>query len=228
MILFDVDSPVERRALLRRAGAVAALLPLGGLLSACGEVEAGANGDEPSGSGSAASDGASSGVDQASAGSAGSVLVTYFSATGNTAGIASAVVEHLGANTFEISPAQPYADADLNYNDDGSRVSQERASDARPELSQDIPDGFADYDIVFLGYPIWWGEAAWPLRTFVEANDFSGKVVVPFCTSASSGIGGSGEALAELAGAGDWREGSRFSGSAPTVDVADWVDGLGL
>lgn len=175
MALFDVDSPIERRVLLRRAGAAAALLPLGGLLSACGEVEAGANGDEPSGSGSAASDGASSGVDRASAGSAGSVLVAYFSATGNTAGIASAVAEHLGADTFEISPAQPYADADLNYNDDGSRVSQERASDARPELSQDIPDGFADYDIVFLGYPIWWGEAAWPLRTFVEANDFQAR-----------------------------------------------------
>lgn len=156
----------------------------------------------------------------------GSVLVAYFSATGNTEGVATAVAERLGAAAFAIEAAEPYTDADLDYNDSSSRTSTERA-DARPELAQVTPDGWGDYQTVFLGYPIWWGEAAWPLRTFAEANDFAGKTVVPFCTSASSGIGDSGAALAELAGGGDWRDGERFSAGA-TDDAATWVDGLGL
>ncbi len=156
----------------------------------------------------------------------GAVLVAYFSATGNTEGIASAVAECLGADVFAIEAAEPYTDADLDYNDSSSRTSTERA-DARPELAQVTPDGWGDYQTVFLGYPIWWGEAAWPLRTFAEGNDFAGKIVVPFCTSASSGIGDSGAALAELAGGGDWRDGERFSAGA-TDDAAAWVDGLDL
>ncbi|HIY79351.1 MAG TPA: flavodoxin [Candidatus Olsenella excrementavium] len=156
----------------------------------------------------------------------GAVLVAYFSATGNTEEIASAVAERLGADVFAIEAAEPYTDADLDYNDSSSRTSTERA-DARPELAQVTPDGWGDYQTVFLGYPIWWGEAAWPLRTFAEGNDFAGKIVVPFCTSASSGIGDSGAALAELAGGGDWRDGERFSAGA-TDDAAAWVDGLGL
>lgn len=156
----------------------------------------------------------------------GAVLVAYFSATGNTEEIASAVAERLGADVFAIEAAEPYIDADLDYNDFSSRASTERA-DARPELAQVTPDGWGDYQTVFLGYPIWWGEAAWPLRTFAEGNDFAGKIVVPFCTSASSGIGDSGAALAELAGGGDWRDGERFSAGA-TDDAAAWVDGLGL
>ena len=77
------------------------------------------------------------------------------------------------------------------------------------------------------GYPIWWGIAAWPVDTFVEANDFTGKTVIPFCTSASSGIGESGQLLAEMAGTGDWKEGQRFSGSADDAEVSDWVKDLG-
>ena len=156
----------------------------------------------------------------------GAVLVAYFSATGNTEEIASAVAERLGADVFAIEAAEPYTDADLDYNDSSSRTSIERG-DARPELAQVTPDGWSDYQTVLLGYPIWWGEAAWPLRTFAEGNDFAGKIVVPFCTSASSGIGDSGAALAELAGGGDWRDGERFSAGA-TDDAAAWVDGLGL
>lgn len=156
----------------------------------------------------------------------GSVLVAYFSATGNTEGVATAVAEHLGADAFAIEAAEPYTDADLDYNDSSSRTSTERA-DARPELAQVTPDEWGDYQTVFLGYPIWWGEAAWPLRTFAEGNDFAGKIVVPFCTSASSGIGDSGAALAELAGGGDWLDGARFSAGA-TDDAAAWVDGLDL
>ena len=166
-------------------------------------------------------------VPAADSAAAGNVLVAYFSATGNTEGVATAIAERLGADVFAIEAAQPYTEADLNYNDDASRVSVERADGTNPELAQVTPDGWADYDTVLLGYPIWWGEAAWPLRTFVEGNDFAGKTVVPFCTSASSGIGRSGELLAEAAGAGDWREGERFSaGSAD--EAADWAAGLGL
>lgn len=156
----------------------------------------------------------------------GSILVAYFSATGNTEGIANALAEHLGADVFAIQAAQPYTDADLDYNDSSSRTSTERA-DARPELAQVTPDGWDAYQTVLLGYPIWWGEAAWPLHTFAEGNDFAGKTVVPFCTSASSGIGSSGEGLAELAGGGDWLDGERFSGGA-TDDATAWADGLDL
>ena len=158
---------------------------------------------------------------------AGNVLVAYFSATGNTEGVATAIAERLGADVFVIETAQPYTDADLNYNDDASRVSVERTDGANPELAQVTPDGWADYDTVLLGYPIWWGEAAWPLRTFMTGNDFAGKAVVPFCTSGSSGIGGSADGLAELAGSGDWLEGERFSAGAGD-EAAGWAAGLGL
>ena len=158
---------------------------------------------------------------------AGNVLVAYFSATGNTEGVATAIAGRLGADVFAIEAAQPYTEADLNYSDDASRTSVERADGTNPELAQVTPDGWADYDTVLLGYPIWWGEAAWPLRTFVEGNDFDGKTVVPFCTSGSSGIGSSAELLAEMAGAGEWREGERFSAGAGD-EAADWVVGLGL
>ena len=157
----------------------------------------------------------------------GNVLVAYFSATGNTAGVAEAIAGRLGADVWEIEVAQPYTEADLNYNDDASRVSVEHADGASPELAQVTPDGWADYDTVLLGYPIWWGEAAWPLRTFVAGNDFGEKTVMPFCTSGSTGIGGSAERLAELAGTGNWLEGERFSAGAGD-DAAAWAAGLGL
>ena len=157
----------------------------------------------------------------------GNVLVAYFSATGNTAGVAEAIAGRLGADVFAIEAAQPYTEADLNYNDDASRVSVEHADGTNPELAQVAPDGWADYDTVLLGYPIWWGEAAWPLRTFVAGNDFGEKTVMPFCTSGSSGIGGSAERLAELAGTGNWLEGERFSAGAGD-DAAAWAAGLGL
>ena len=166
-------------------------------------------------------------VPAADAAPAGNVLVAYFSATGNTEGVATAIAERLGADVFAIEAAQPYTEADLNYSDDASRTSVERADGTNPELSQVTPDGWADYDTVLLGYPIWWGETAWPLRTFVAGNDFDGKTVVPFCTSGSSGIGGSADGLEELAGSGDWRGGARFSAGAGD-DAADWAAGLEL
>ena len=223
---------ITRRGFVRGLGALL-LTPLGMALSACGSerAEDAAQGGSSAPAGSAQEAPASSASGAAPADAAatgtGSVLVAYFSATGNTEGIATVIAEHTGADVFAITPAQAYPDADLNYNDDVSRTSIERADGTQPELAQVTPDAFDTYSTVFLGYPIWWGEAAWPLRTFAANNDFTGKTVVPFCTSASSGIGGSGGTLAELAGAGEWMEGARFSGSAPTADVTDWVDSLG-
>ena len=101
--------------------------------------------------------------------------------------------------------------------------------DARDvELVADTVDNWDEYDTVFIGYPIWWGIAAWPVDTFVEANDFTGKTVIPFCTSSSSDLGESGQLLAEMAGTGDWQEGMRFRSSASEADVQEWLNGLGL
>ena len=229
----STKSAITRRGFVRGLGAALLLAPLGMALSACGpeRVEEATQGSSSAAAGSAQEVPESPAADVASAETTGAgtgpTLVAYFSATGNTEGIATAIAEHVGADVFVITPAQAYTDADLNYNDDASRTSVERVDGTQPELTQVTPDAFDTYSTVFVGYPIWWGEAAWPLRTFVANNDFTGKTVVPFCTSASSAIGGSGETLAELAGTGEWVEGARFSGGAPTAEVTDWVDGLG-
>ena len=158
------------------------------------------------------------------------VLVAYFSATGNTEAVAGYIAQATGGDLFEITPADPYSADDLNWTDENSGVvyEYENPDERDTELAADTPDGWEDYDVVFLGYPIWWYDAAWPVDGFVEANDFTGKTVIPFCTSSSSGLGESGSRLAELAGTGDWLEGQRFPSSASQADVEAWVDGLGL
>lgn len=158
------------------------------------------------------------------------VLVVYYSATGNTEEAAGYIADLTGGTLFELEPADPYTDEDLNYNDDNSRVSQEYADESLRdvELVADTIENWDSYDTVFIGYPIWWGIAAWPVDGFVEANDFTGKTVIPFCTSASSGLGESGELLAELAGTGDWQEGMRFRSSVSEEDVQTWLSELGF
>lgn len=160
----------------------------------------------------------------------GKTLVVYYSATGNTQEAANRIAELTGGDLFELEPADPYTDEDLNYSDENSRVVYEHDNpDARDvALVQDTVDNWDEYDTVFLGYPIWWGIAAWPVNDFVTANDFTGKTVIPFCTSASSGLGESGELLAEMAGTGDWLEGQRFPSRVSQEDVQTWLDGLGL
>ena len=160
----------------------------------------------------------------------GRVLVAYFSATGNTEAVAGYIAQATGGDLFEITPADPYTADDLNWTDENSRVvyEYENPDERDTELASDTPDGWEDYDVIFLGYPIWWYDAAWPVDGFVEANDFTGKTVIPFCTSSSSGLGESGSRLAELADAGDWLEGQRFPSGASQADVEAWVDGLGL
>lgn len=161
---------------------------------------------------------------------AGRTLVVYFSATGNTEEAANYIAEATGGDIFEIQPAEPYTDDDLNWTDDNSRVTREHEDESLRdvELVADTADNWDQYNTVFIGYPIWWGIAAWPVDTFVEANDFTGKTVIPFCTSSSSGIGQSGQLLADLASTGDWQEGQRFSSGVSQDEVQEWIDGLGL
>ena len=161
---------------------------------------------------------------------AGKTLVVYYSATGNTENVANYIATATDGDLFELEPAEPYSDADLNWTDDNSRVVREHDDESLRdiELVADTVENWDSYDTVFIGYPIWWGIAAWPVSSFVQANDFTGKTVIPFCTSSSSGLGESGELLAGLAGTGDWLEGERFRSSAGQEDVSEWVDSLGL
>lgn len=151
------------------------------------------------------------------------IAVVYFSATGNTKAIAEHLADGLQADLYEIVPEEPYTDEDLNYNDNNSRSTIEmNDSSARPAISGTIGN-FDQYDIVFLGYPIWWGEAPRILDTFVESYDFTDKTVVPFCTSASSGIGSSAEQLESLSGSGNWMTGQRFKGNESEGEVMEWA-----
>lgn len=158
------------------------------------------------------------------------VLVAYYSATGNTKAAAETIADAADGELFELQPAEAYTTEDLDYNDPESRVCKEHED---PDL-QDVkleevtPESFPNADVVFLGYPIWWGEAAWPVNEFVKENDFTGKTVIPFCTSASSSLGDSGENLAEMAGTGEWQEGKRFSSGAAEEEIRNWVESLDL
>ena len=160
----------------------------------------------------------------------GRTLVVYYSATGNTQRVAEYIAAATGGDLFELVPSDSYTDADLDWTDENSRVVHEYENESERDvaLEQTSVENWAEYDTVFIGYPIWWGIAAWPVNTFIDANDFSSKTVIPFCTSSSSGLGASGDLLAEAAGTGNWLEGERFRSSASESDVTDWVNGLGL
>ena len=156
------------------------------------------------------------------------VLVAYFSATNTTQGIAEHIANGLNADIYEIVPKEPYTDADLDYNDNNSRTTIEMNDpDARPAISGSVED-MEQYDIVFIGYPIWWGEAPRIVSTFVESYDFSGKTIVPFCTSGGSGVGSSATNLEQLTDGADWLPGKRLNGSDSQDTVMEWVNGLGL
>lgn len=160
----------------------------------------------------------------------GKTLIVYYSASGNTEEVANYIASATGGDLFEIVPTEIYTDADLNWTDDDSRVSREHDNEEERNvpLVSDTVDNWDEYDTVFIGYPIWWGIAAWPVDGFIKANDFTGKTVIPFCTSASSGLGESGELLEEMAGTGEWLEGERFRSGASEETVRSWVEGLGL
>ena len=154
------------------------------------------------------------------------VLVVYFSATGTTEGVAERIANVTGADVYEILAAQPYTEADLNYNDNSSRsTSEQNDKSVRPEIgSDDI--SLEGYTTIYLGFPIWWGEEPRILDTFVEKYNFDGITVIPFCTSGSSGIGRSGSNMEELAGSGTWLQGERFSGGVSEEELKSWIEGL--
>lgn len=160
----------------------------------------------------------------------GKTLVVYYSASGNTERVAKDIAEAAGADLFEIVPTEVYTSEDLNWTNPDSRVSREHDDESLrdvPLTTTEVPD-WDSYDTVFIGYPIWWGIAAWPVDTFVKNNDFTGKTVIPFATSSSSGMGQSGSLLADMAGTGEWQEGQRFASGVSSDDVQSWVNGLGL
>ncbi len=156
------------------------------------------------------------------------VLVAYFSCTGSTEKIANHIADILGVTAYRITPETPYTSADLNYSDSSTRATREQNdASARPAISGRV-ENMADYDVIFLGYPIWWGQAPKIMYTFVESCDLAGKTIIPFCTSGSSGIGSSATNLSAGAPKATWLTGNRFSGSASRDSIAGWINGLGL
>ena len=156
------------------------------------------------------------------------VLVVYFSATNTTEGVAEHIANGLNADIYEIVPEDPYTDADLNYNDNNSRTTIEMNDpNARPAISGSV-ENMEQYDIIFVGYPIWWGEAPRIVCTFMESYDFSGKTIVPFCTSGGSGIGSSASNLERLTSGATWLDGRRLNGSDSQDTVMEWVNSLDL
>lgn len=173
------------------------------------------------------------------------ILVAYYSASGTTKAVAQKIASYLGADLFEVVPKDDYTSADLDWTNKNSRVCREHDAifgskangSATVEdlkkvsvaMKNPMPD-LSKYDTVFIGAPVWWGIAAWPVNAFVEGADFKGKTVVPFCTSMSSGLGRCGELLHEVAGAsnGNWLTGKRFGTRAGDSEVKNWLDSLGV
>lgn len=156
------------------------------------------------------------------------VLVVYFSAQGHTESVAKKIADNLNADIFEIVPKDEYTSSDLDWTDSNSRVSREHDDESlkNVELSNAKVDNFDKYDTILIGYPIWWGIAAWPVNFFVKANDFNGKAVIPFCTSSSSSIGDSGKLLEDDSNGGTWMNGQRFSSSVSDSDIKTFTDSL--
>lgn len=158
----------------------------------------------------------------------GKILVVYYSAQNHTKTVAEKIAKNLNADIFEIVPEQIYTSEDLNWTNSNSRVSKEHEDKSLRDvkLVTTKVDNWEEYDTVLIGYPIWWGVAAWPVDTFVKGNDFNGKTVIPFCTSASSGLGQSGTLLKEEANSGNWLQGYRFTSNASDSTIKTWTDSL--
>lgn len=160
----------------------------------------------------------------------GKTLVVYYSAQTHTRRVAERIAKNLNADTFEIVPEDVYSEDDLNWTNSNSRVCKEYENESLRDIKlkgTDVPN-WENYDTILIGYPIWWGIAAWPTDTFVKANDFTGKTVIPFCTSYSSGIGQSDKLLKNEAKGGDWKSGQRFYQDVDLSEVDKWTNGLGL
>lgn len=156
------------------------------------------------------------------------ILVVYYSAQNHTKSVAEKIAKNLNADIFEIVPEEVYTSEDLNWSNSNSRVSREHDDESLRDvkLKNTKVNNWDDYDTVLIGYPIWWGIAAWPVDTFVTSNDFTGKTVIPFCTSASSSMGQSGVLLKNKATGGNWLDGQRFSSGATDEDIKKFTDSL--
>lgn len=156
------------------------------------------------------------------------ILVVYYSAQNHTRQVAKKISEKLNADIFEIVPENVYTAEDLDWTNSNSRVSKEHDDESlrNVKLKTTKVENFEDYDTVLIGYPIWWGVAAWPVDTFVKENDFKGKTVIPFCTSVSSGLGQSENLLKNESNDGDWKKGHRFSENPSDLDISRWTDSI--
>ena len=171
-------------------------------------------------------DAAGGAVGEDQTGSGKETLVVVFSATGTTKGVAEKIASITNADLYEIISAEPYSDADLNWNDKNSRTTKEQNdSSVRPVIGSETIS-LEGYKTIYIGYPIWWGEEPRIMDTFVESYDFDGITMIPFCTSGGSGIGRSGKNLEENAGSGNWLDGDRLQGSISEADLQSWIDGL--
>ena len=212
---------------MKRIFALLTALALACALAACGGTGA-QRGSEQSQStppASSSQDGSNSAANEEP-----NVLVACFSATGNTEGIARHIQTVLDADLYEIVPEEPYTREDLNYSNSDCRANREQNDpDARPAISGTLENP-EDYDVVFLGYPIWWGQAPKIIHTFLESYDFAGVAIVPFCTSGSSGIGGEEHPIQLVLGFEHRfvNSGQRFDAGADREEVARWVEGLEL
>lgn len=219
---------MNRREFLKMGGMSMMALVLGGcgLSSLTGQ---------PSGSAASSETGDTSSSSAASAGAVaagGKTLVVYYSATGRTERVAKVIAKERQADIMKLVPNPAYTEADLDTHDKNSRTTRERDDTSLREkiqLQKAVPDNWASYDTIFLGYPIWWSIAAWPVDAFVKANDFTGKNVVTFATAGVSPLGNSGKLLAEMAGGkGNWQDGTCFTGSLDDAKVQEWVRSLNL
>ena len=156
------------------------------------------------------------------------VLVVYYSAQGHTENIAKLIASNLNADIFKIEPKEEYTSADLNYNNSNSRVVKEHDDESlrNIELKDITPDSWNEYDTIIIGYPIWWGIAAWPINNLIKENDFTNKTIIPFCTSVSSGLGNSDILLKDISNGGNWIKGTRFSSNASNQTINEWTKGI--
>ena len=155
-------------------------------------------------------------------------LAIYYSAQGHTKRAAEIIAKTLDADLFEVQLEKPYTKEDLDWTNPNSRCNQkwEGKADRDDELKNTEVPNWADYDTVVVGYPIWYGVAAFPAASFIKSQDFSGKIVVPFCTSHSSELGDSDIKLKDVASGGEWQSGQRFFQDAPEKEIADWASNI--
>jgi flavodoxin len=228
---------MKRRTLMRKIALIMTAVLLMTGMTACGSSSDETESTSAAGTDSTTAETTAAADDTAAGDAAGSsgtqdtqtgsdTLVVYFSATGTTKGVAQKIAGITGADIYEIKAAQEYTDADLDWNDKNSRTTIEMNDpDVRPAIANDTVK-LDSYTTVYIGYPIWWGDAPRMMSTFVEAHSFEGKTVIPFCTSGSSPIGRSGENLASQAGSGNWLAGGRLDANISESDIQDWINNM--